>query len=88
MNTTAIRLEKVKDMIQRLPVSPTKHIYWIVYNSDMIQYTENLISEIKGEEYLSTHVTVVAKADPSKERCKGTVYFDPGLLDLLGNGNI
>ena len=53
----------------------------------MVKYTEDLIASIKGSDYLTKHVTVVAKSDPSKDRIKGTLYFDPGLMDLLGNGN-
>jgi hypothetical protein len=84
---TSQRIGKVLQAINSLPNNPRKHIYWIVYNHDMIKYTEDMIAEIKGKEYLSNHVTVVAKTDPSKDRTKGSVYFDPGLLDLLGNGN-
>lgn len=73
--------------ILSLPEVPTKRIFWIVYNHDMISYVENLIKELRGEDYLNMYVTVVAKSDPSKDRTKGTVYFDPDLLDLLGNGN-
>ena len=79
---------KTQAMISALPVNPTKHIYWIVYSKDMIKYTEDQIKLIKGEDYFNKHVTVVAKNDPSKDRDTGTVYFDPRLLDLLGNGNI
>ena len=73
--------------ISHLPDNPRKHIYWIVYNSDMIEYVENMIKEIKGEKYLSKNVTVVSKSDSSHNRVNGTVYFDPALLDLIGNGN-
>jgi hypothetical protein len=74
--------------ISHLPDNPRKRIYWIVYNSDMIKYVETLIKEIKGQEYLDNNVTVVSKSDPSHDRAKGTIYFDPSLLDLLGNGNV
>lgn len=73
--------------IKSLPESPSRRIYWIVYNQDMVPYTENLIKEIRGEEYFRKYVTVVAKNDPSKERAKGIVYFDPLLYYHLGNGN-
>lgn len=79
---------RINASIRSLPATPDKRIYWIVYNEDMVSYTENLIREIRGREYFDKYVTVVAKNDPSKERTKGTVYFDPSLLDLLGNGNI
>jgi len=71
--------------IRGLPNNPSKHIYWIVYNRDMVKYTEDLIEQIKGPEYMS-HITVVAKSDPSKDRTKGAIYFDPTLMDLIGNG--
>ena len=71
--------------IRNLPSNPKKHIYWIVYNQDMVKYTEALIEQIRGKEYMS-NITVVSKNDPSKERTKGSVYFDPMLMDLIGNG--
>lgn len=71
--------------IQNLPDNPSKHIYWIVYNRDMIKYVEDLIKDIRGSEYLK-YVTVVSRSDPSKDRTKGSVYFDPTLMDLIGNG--
>lgn len=84
---TSRRIGKVQQAIHSLPEAPSKHIFWIVYNHDMVEYTENMIAEIRGEKYLLDYVTVVAKADPSHDRACGAVYFDPGLLDLLGNGN-
>lgn len=71
--------------IRNLPNNPKKHIYWIVYNQDMVKYTEALIEQIRGKEYMS-NITVVSKSDPSKERTKGSIYFDPTLMDLIGNG--
>jgi len=71
--------------IRNLPESPDKHIFWIVYNRDMIKYVEDLIKDIRGKEYLS-NITVVAKSDPCKDRTSGSVYFDPTLMDLIGNG--
>lgn len=84
---TTQRISKVQQAISSLPDNPDKRIFWVVYNSDMVKYTEDLIASIKGSDYLTKHVTVVAKSDPSKDRTKGTLYFDPGLMDLLGNGN-
>lgn len=84
---TTQRIGKVQRAINSLPNNPDKRIFWVVYNSDMVKYTEDLIASIKGSEYLSKYVTVVAKSDPTKDRTKGTLYFDPGLMDLLGNGN-
>jgi hypothetical protein len=79
------RVGKQINAIRGLPDDPKKHIYWIVYNKDMVKYTEALIEQIKGPEYM-TKITVVSKNDPSKERTKGSVYFDPTLMDLIGNG--
>lgn len=83
----ALRLGKVYNAIKNLPDHPSKHIYWIVYNSDMIEYTTNLIRELKGAAYL-TNVSVVSKGDPSRKRSTGATYFDPGLFELLGNGSL
>jgi hypothetical protein len=82
------QMGKLEYAIKRLPESPAKRIFWIVYNQDMIEYTSNLIADIRGQEYLNKYVTVVAKGDPSKDRANGSVFFDPHLLDLLGNGNV
>lgn len=73
--------------IKTLPAHPNKHIFWIVYNTDMIKQTEDLIKSVWGLEYLKEYVSVVAKSDPSKNRSEGIIYFDPLLMDLLGNGN-
>lgn len=83
----ALRMGKVYKQIQNLPDSPSKHIYWIVYNSDMVEYTTNLIKKIKGHDYLE-HVSVVAKGEPTQQRSNGVTYFDPGLFELLGNGGL
>ena len=79
------RMGKQDAAIRGLPNNPSKHIYWIVYNRDMVKYTEDLIEQIKGSEYM-THITVVSKSDPSRDRTKGAIYFDPTLMDLIGNG--
>lgn len=76
---------KQEHAILSLPANPDKHIFWIVYNRDMIQHVVDLISELRGKEYLK-HITVVAKGDPSKDRTSGSIYFDPTLFDLIGNG--
>jgi hypothetical protein len=81
----ARRMNKQEMAILSLPEHPANHIYWIVYNHDMVEYTKNLIQEIRGPEYMS-HVTVVAKSDPSRDRTRGSIYFDPTLMDLIGNG--
>ena len=76
---------KQVDAILRLPVDPQKDIVWIVYNSDMVEYTRNLIKELRGEDYLS-RVKVVARTEAYQYN--GHIYFDPLLYDHLGNGNV
>lgn len=75
---------KLIRMIYALPDEPVKPIYWIVYNEDMIAFTDRLIREIKGSSY---PITVVAKGEDTRNLESGQIYFDPGLYDLLGNGN-
>lgn len=70
--------------ISRLPDCPKSSILWIVYNEDMVEYTNKMIEEIKGKDYMK-FIKVVSRDHSSKE--VGTVYFDPMLLDHLGNGN-
>ena len=82
------QMGKLERAVQGLPKNPAKHIYWIVYNQDMIEYTKSIVAKIKGQDYLDKYVTVVAKGDSTKDRVNGSVYFDPNLLDLLGNGNV
>lgn len=71
--------------IMRLPENPKKRIIWIVYNEEMVSWTENLIIKLRGSEYLKK-VKVVPKSRSSKYI--GHIYFDPVLYDLLGNGNV
>lgn len=80
------RMGKQERAILSLPEHPAKHIYWIVYNRDMIKYVSDLIETLRGKQF-SSNVTVVAKGDPTKDRTSGSIYFDPTLLDLVGNGN-
>jgi len=70
--------------IERLPENPDRKIYWVVYNKDMIKYTENLIAEIKGKDYLKQHVKVVSIE--KKQGANNSIYLDPMLLDHIGNG--
>lgn len=81
----ASRMSKQEQAIRGLPANPSKHIYWIVYNQDMVEYTSKLIEELRGADF-SKHVTVVPKGGSSNKRSTGHVYFDPTLLDLIGNG--
>lgn len=70
--------------IERLPENPDRKIYWVVYNKDMIKYTENLIAEIRGKDYLKQHVKVVSLE--KKQGANNSIYLDPMLLDHIGNG--
>jgi hypothetical protein len=70
--------------IERLPEDPDKKIYWVVYNKDMIKYTEKLIAEIRGKDYLKKHVKVVSLE--KKQGANNSIYLDPMLLDHIGNG--
>lgn len=73
-----------RQAILSLPEDNDKPIIWIVYNNDMVKGTMRLIAELRGEEFLSK-IKVVSKMNSS--RYNGRIYFDPVLLDLLGNGN-
>lgn len=75
---------KTVTAIRNLPESPDRKIYWVVYNKDMIKYTENLIAEIKGKDYLKQHVKVVSLE--KKQGANNSIYLDPMLLDHIGNG--
>lgn len=81
----AVSYGKQEAAIKRLPDNPDKRIIWIVYNEDMVPWTENLFLKIKGPEYLK-NVKVVSRDRSSKY--VGHIYFDPVLYDLLGNGNV
>ncbi len=70
--------------IERLPEDPDKKICWVVYNKDMIKFTENLIAEIRGKDYLKKHVKVVSIE--KKQGANNSIYLDPMLLDHIGNG--
>jgi hypothetical protein len=77
--------ERQRKAILSLPDSiEGKSILWIVYNNDMVKGTMKLIAQLRGEEFLK-NVKVVSRMDSSKYN--GRIYFDPVLLDLLGNGN-
>lgn len=87
MQIDVLKCGKTIQAINSLPDNPVKKIYWIVYNEDMVKYTQDLIIQVKGEEYFHKYVRVVPKGDSSKRRSKGTVYFDPNLMDLISNGS-
>lgn len=77
-------LSQLQAAIARLPDSPTKHMVWIVYHDDFVEYTQNLIKLIKGEKYLD-NITVTPRSSSSKYT--GTVLFDPMFFDHTSNGS-
>lgn len=79
------RMGKQDYAILCLPSNPEKHIYWVVYNEDMVKFTEDRIKELRGDDFM-TNITVVAKGEPTKDRSNGSLYFDPLLMDYIGNG--
>lgn len=76
-------LSDIRAAIARLPDMPTKHMVWIVYNDDFVEYTETQIKLIKGEDYLK-NITVTPRSSSSKYA--GTVIFDPKFFDHISNG--
>ena len=79
------RFGKQLKLVQSLPKHPNKNIVWIVYNEDLVEQAENLIRTVHGNEYMD-HVRVVPRSRSSKYN--GSIYFDPYLYDLLGNGEM
>lgn len=70
-------------LINSLPKNPSTNIVWIVYDENMVAYIQDMISDIKGKDYLQ-FVKVVPRSSSSK--FNGKVYFDPFLMDSIGNG--
>ena len=75
-------------LIKSLPKDPNGQIFWIVYNSDLVNQAKDNIAEIKGQDYLE-HVNVVAM-DKMKISYPDipyyNLYYDPSVYKLLGNG--
>lgn len=69
-------------MIQRLP---EEEVTWVVYNANMIQYAESLIILNRGIEFFQKYVNVISCDDP-EVIVRGSLYLDPSLYDLKGNG--
>lgn len=84
-------------LIKELPDEPKSKILWVVYNKDMIANAEQQIIEIKGQDYFDKYVTVTSGGDDIGGRevttvivddvlSKTTMYFDPMLHAMRGNG--
>jgi hypothetical protein len=68
-------------MIMKLPEEP---VIYVVYNANMVSHVEQLIIEHRGKEFLDKYVNVMSK---DKAVANGsTLYFDPNLFNLIGNG--
>lgn len=67
------------ELIRKFPETPFEPILYVVYNEDMINDAETLISIIHGEEYVDKHVKVVAfnASPPLNKTRKYQVYIDP-----------
>jgi hypothetical protein len=77
--------ELVENIIKRLPETPTKTLQWVVYNEDQVRMTEQLIDSIKGEGYCQKYCNVISRTKLNRGD-PGSIYYDPGLLDHIGNG--
>ena len=75
----------VEDIIKRLPDVPTETLKWVVYNNDQVSMTTQLIDSIKGEGYCERYCDVISRQDLNR-RDSGSIYYDPRLLDHIGNG--
>ena len=58
---------------------------WVVYNANMIQYAASLIIQHRGFDYYMKYVNVISCDDP-EEVVRGSLYLDPSLYNLKGNG--
>ena len=82
-------IERAIETIEKFPVDPDAQIIYVVYNTDMVQAAESLISEIHGKNYLKEYVYVIAQGSALPEELEDktcTIYFDPALHDYKGNG--
>lgn len=70
--------------VAKLPNEPTEKITWVVYNDDHIEKTKQLIDEIKGDGYCKKYCNVVSRTSANREDRQ--VYYDPRLLNHIGNG--
>lgn len=73
--------EKTAEMIRNLP---EQELTWVVYNANMISYAQMLIIQYRGLEFFDNYVKVVSR--DRADGAKGTLYFDPSMFLLMGNG--
>lgn len=78
-------MELFDEMIARLPDAPEAPVTWVVYNDDHIDKTKEHIDSIKGEGYTAAHCNVVSRQSLNRET-PGSIYYDPRLMDHIGNG--
>jgi len=78
-------MDIVETVIERLPATPSEPITWVVYNDDHVAKTQELIDSIKGEGYTASYCNVVSRQSLNRE-APGTIYYDPRLMDHIGNG--
>jgi hypothetical protein len=77
--------ELVENIVKRLPEAPSETLQWVVYNEDQVLMTEKLIDNIKGKGYCEKYCNVISR-DKLNRGDPRSVYYDPRLLDLIGNG--
>ncbi len=70
--------------VANLPDSPKEPIVWIVYNEDHVEKTKELIDNIKGMGYCEKYCEVLPRQSVKKPT--KPLYYDPRLLDHIGNG--
>lgn len=70
--------------VSKLPDEPAEPITWVVYNDDHVKMTEQLIDDIKGKGYCKKYCNVISRT--SAKNVSRTVYYDPRLLNHIGNG--
>lgn len=82
-------LERSIETIEKFPVDPDGHIVYIVYNEDMVNASESLITEVHGQEYFDKHVNVSFIGGKLPDEIEGKrclLYFDPAVHNYIGNG--
>ena len=77
--------EILETIMKRLPDVPTETLKWVVYNEDQVSMTEQLIDSIKGEGYCEKYCSVISRQNLNRGD-HGSIYYDPRLLDHIGNG--
>lgn len=78
-------MDIVDIIVERLPDQPEEPVTWVVYNEDHVDKTRELINSIKGEDYCDKYCNVVSRQQLGSYDPK-SIYYDPRLLDHIGNG--